>query len=100
MLSAHSGISRFTVLAMSSTSSARRATATFTLKVTTEIREDTVFVPFHWGDAQSINRLTHAAVDPVSGMPELKVCAVRAAAFVEDASVVSGFSRTGTGSGE
>jgi assimilatory nitrate reductase catalytic subunit len=43
-----------------------------------------VFVPFHWGDAQSINRLTNAAVDPASGMPELKVCAVRATAFVED----------------
>jgi assimilatory nitrate reductase catalytic subunit len=62
----------------------RRADATFTLKVTPAIREDTVFVPFHWGDAQSINRLTNAAVDPASGMPELKVCAVRATAFVED----------------
>jgi assimilatory nitrate reductase catalytic subunit len=62
----------------------RRASATFTLKVTPTIREDTVFVPFHWGDARSINRLTHAAVDPMSGMPELKVCAVRATATVED----------------
>ena len=90
----------------------RRAAATFTLKVTPAIREDTVFVPFHWGGAQSINRLTNAAVDPVSGMPELKVCAVRATAAAEDVSVVSGFlvppkphrgeggSRTGTGSGE
>ena len=62
----------------------RRASATFTLKVTPTIREDTVFVPFHWGDAQSINRLTNAAVDPTSGMPELKVCAVRATAAVEE----------------
>jgi assimilatory nitrate reductase catalytic subunit len=62
----------------------RRATATFTLKVTPTIREDTVFVPFHWGDAQSVNRLTNAAVDPTSGMPEFKVCAVRATAAVED----------------
>jgi assimilatory nitrate reductase catalytic subunit len=62
----------------------RRAAATFTLKVTPAIREDTVFVPFHWGGAQSINRLTHAAVDPTSGMPEFKVCAVRAIASVED----------------
>ena len=61
----------------------RRASATFTLKVTPAIREDTVFVPFHWGDAQSINRLTNAACDPTSGMPELKVCAVRATAVVE-----------------
>ena len=36
------------------------------------IRPDTVFVPFHWVGA---NRLTHAALDPSSGMPEFKVCA-------------------------
>jgi assimilatory nitrate reductase catalytic subunit len=52
--------------------------------VTPTIREDTVFVPFHWGDAQSINRLTNAAVDPTSGMPEFKVCAVRATVCVEE----------------
>jgi assimilatory nitrate reductase catalytic subunit len=57
----------------------RRGAASFTLKVTPTIREDTVFVPFHWGGEQSINRLTTAAVDPASGMPEFKVCAVRAA---------------------
>jgi len=66
------------------TLTSRRADATFTLKVTASIREDTVFVPFHWGDRQSINRLTNAAVDPVSGMPELKVCAVRTTASVEN----------------
>ena len=56
----------------------RRGVASFTLKVTPSIREDTVFVPFHWGGEQSINRLTSAALDPTSGMPEFKVCAVRA----------------------
>jgi assimilatory nitrate reductase catalytic subunit len=56
----------------------KRAHATFALKLTSAIREDTVFVPFHWGGEQSINRLTNAARDPVSGMPEFKVCAVRA----------------------
>jgi assimilatory nitrate reductase catalytic subunit len=64
--------------------STRRADATFTLKITSAIREDTVFVPFHWGDARSANRLTNAAVDRTSGMPELKVCAVRVSAVVED----------------
>ena len=54
------------------------APATFTLKVTPTIREDTVFVPFHWGGEQSVNRLTSAALDPISRMPEFKVCAVRA----------------------
>jgi assimilatory nitrate reductase catalytic subunit len=57
----------------------RRGTATFTLRVTPTIREDTVFVPFHWGGEQSINRLTSAALDPTSRMPEFKVCAVSAA---------------------
>ena len=39
----------------------RRGSATFMVKVTRSIREDTVFVPFHWGDEQSANRLTTAA---------------------------------------
>ena len=58
----------------------RRGAGRFKVKLTTTAREDTVFVPFHWGGAQSINRLTHAALDPVSRMPEFKVCAVRAEA--------------------
>jgi assimilatory nitrate reductase catalytic subunit len=55
----------------------RRGVATFKVKVTPNIREDTIFVPFHWGDEQSVNRLTNAALDPISRMPEFKVCAVR-----------------------
>jgi assimilatory nitrate reductase catalytic subunit len=41
------------------------------------IRPDTVFVPYHWAGAKSINRLTIAAQDPISKIPEYKVCAVR-----------------------
>jgi assimilatory nitrate reductase catalytic subunit len=55
----------------------RRGTAVFTLKTTSAIREDTVFVPFHWGGEQSANNLTNAALDPTSKMPEFKVCAAR-----------------------
>jgi assimilatory nitrate reductase catalytic subunit len=55
----------------------RRGRATFKVKVTPCAHEDTVFVPFHWGGEQSVNRLTNAALDPVSRMPEFKVCAVR-----------------------
>ena len=55
----------------------RRGTALFKVKVTPAIREDTIFVPFHWGGYQSVNRLTNPALDPMSRMPELKVCAVR-----------------------
>jgi len=55
----------------------RRGTAVFGVKTTTTIREDTVFVPFHWGGEQSANNLTSAALDPTSKMPEFKVCAAR-----------------------
>lgn len=55
----------------------RRGRARLLVSVSALMREDTVFVPFHWGGDQSVNRLTHAALDPVSRMPELKVCAVR-----------------------
>ena len=55
----------------------RRGTAIFTVKTTTTIREDTVFVPFHWGGDQSANNLTNPALDPTSKMPEFKVCAAR-----------------------
>jgi assimilatory nitrate reductase catalytic subunit len=55
----------------------RRGSAIFTVKTTTTIREDTVFVPFHWGGAQSANNLTNPALDPTSKMPEFKVCAAR-----------------------
>ena len=55
----------------------RRGGASFKVRVTAGIREDTVFVPFHWGGEQSANRLTNAALDPVSRMPEFKVCAAR-----------------------
>ena len=55
----------------------RRGCAEFRVKVTADIRMDTLFVPFHWGGKQSVNRLTNPALDPVSRMPEFKVCAVR-----------------------
>ncbi|RYE76242.1 MAG: hypothetical protein EOO74_08740, partial [Myxococcales bacterium] len=35
--------------------------------------------PFHWPGEQSANRVTNDAVDPISGMPEFKVCAVSVA---------------------
>ncbi|GAA3802929.1 molybdopterin oxidoreductase family protein [Cellulomonas soli] len=45
-------------------------------RVTDVVRPDTVFLPFHWAGPGSANRLTTDATDPVSGMPEFKVCAV------------------------
>jgi assimilatory nitrate reductase catalytic subunit len=38
---------------------------------------DTLFVPFHFGGKGCANLLTNPALDPVSRMPEFKVCAVR-----------------------
>ena len=55
----------------------RRGSANFKTKISRNIREDTIFVPFHWGGMQAANRLTNPALDPTSKMPEFKVCAVR-----------------------
>jgi assimilatory nitrate reductase catalytic subunit len=55
----------------------RRGSARMGVEITSGIREDTVFVPFHWGGDGSANRLTNPALDPISRMPEFKVCAVR-----------------------
>ncbi|MFN0119065.1 MAG: molybdopterin oxidoreductase family protein [Blastocatellia bacterium] len=55
----------------------RRGAATFRVRLSAGIRQDTIFTPFHWGGASSANLLTNAALDPVSRMPEFKVCAVR-----------------------
>ena len=59
----------------------RRGSGSFRIRTTRSIREDTVFVPFHWGGNQSINRLTSPALDPSSRMPAFKACAVRVEAL-------------------
>lgn len=56
--------------------SSARGTAVLTAHVTPRTRPEVVFVPFHWSGQGSANRLTVDATDPVSGMPEFKVCAV------------------------
>jgi assimilatory nitrate reductase catalytic subunit len=55
----------------------RRGSCTLRAQVVTTIRPDTVFVPYHWAGARSINQITIAAQDPISKIPEFKVCAVR-----------------------
>jgi assimilatory nitrate reductase catalytic subunit len=55
----------------------RRGAAVAPARITDTIRADTVFLPFHWGDAGCANLVTHDALDPTSRMPEFKVCAVR-----------------------
>jgi assimilatory nitrate reductase catalytic subunit len=53
----------------------RRGAAVVKARFSRDIRFDTLFLPFHWPAA---NQLTNDALDPVSRMPEFKVCAARA----------------------
>ncbi|WP_248928837.1 assimilatory nitrate reductase catalytic subunit NasC [Paenibacillus hamazuiensis] len=55
----------------------RRGSIVVRSRITPEIRQDTVFVPMHWGDLQNVNRITNQALDPTCRMPGFKVCAVR-----------------------
>jgi assimilatory nitrate reductase catalytic subunit len=55
----------------------RRGSAVMKAHLSAAIRMDTLFSPFHWGGAGRVNLLTNPALDPVSKMPEFKVCAVR-----------------------
>ena len=52
----------------------RRGATEAVARITEAIRPDTVFMALHW---EGVNRLTNPALDPVSKMPEFKVCAVR-----------------------
>lgn len=61
--------------------SSRRGAVTATVRCVPALRYDTVFLPFCFpGDGTwegGANALTSPALDPVSRMPEFKVCAVR-----------------------
>ncbi|MFH8343723.1 molybdopterin oxidoreductase family protein [Streptomyces sp. NPDC018045] len=55
----------------------RRGRAVAPARYSEAIRPDTLFMPFHWPGPGRANTLTNPALDPTSGMPEFKVCAVR-----------------------
>ena len=55
----------------------RRGTVTLRAQVVTTIRPDTIFIPFHWPGEKSANRLTVATLDPISKIPQYKVCGAR-----------------------
>lgn len=55
----------------------RRGSVELAALVVQSIRPDTVFIPYHWPGKKSANRLTIQALDPISKIPEYKVCAVR-----------------------
>jgi formate dehydrogenase major subunit len=44
--------------------------------VGTRVNTGVLFIPFHFWEAAA-NVLTNTAYDPVAGIPEFKVCAVR-----------------------
>jgi assimilatory nitrate reductase catalytic subunit len=54
----------------------RRSFVILECRVVKSIRPDTIFIPYHWPEKRSANRLTNNALDPISKIPEFKVCAV------------------------
>lgn len=62
----------------------RRGHVLFDADITSTIRPDTVFAPFHYGGRAAANLLTNPALDPTSRMPEFKIAAVRVTAWPRD----------------
>lgn len=64
----------------------RRGQVRVKAKVTEDIKEGILFVPMHWGkvlqnDLNRANNLTNNLVDPLSGEPDFKYCAVKAVKY-------------------
>jgi assimilatory nitrate reductase catalytic subunit len=57
--------------------SSRRGQIVVRARLSRDIRADVLFVPFHWGGEATANKLTNPVLDPVSRIPEFKVCAAR-----------------------
>ncbi|MCH7231696.1 molybdopterin oxidoreductase family protein [Glycomyces sp. L485] len=55
----------------------RRGSYTAPARLTNDIRPDTVFSPFHFPGAANANAAVSDVLDPISRMPEFKVCAVK-----------------------
>jgi formate dehydrogenase major subunit/formate dehydrogenase alpha subunit len=56
--------------------SSRRGTIRARIQISNKAVDGTVFIPFHFA-AAAANMLTNAVLDPISGIPEFKVCAVK-----------------------
>lgn len=57
------------------TVSSRRGSINVKVLISDTVAEGIVFIPFHYREAAA-NMLTNTALDPISKIPELKVCAV------------------------
>jgi assimilatory nitrate reductase catalytic subunit len=55
----------------------RRGDITLPAQVVKTIRPDTVFIPYHWAGKKAANQITLRALDPISKIPEFKVCACK-----------------------
>nr|WP_300674358.1 molybdopterin dinucleotide binding domain-containing protein [Desulfoluna sp.] len=54
----------------------RRGKINAKVNISGRMEKGTVFLPFHFAEAAA-NRLTNAKLDPISKIPEFKVCAVK-----------------------
>ncbi|WP_025715654.1 assimilatory nitrate reductase catalytic subunit NasC [Paenibacillus sp. 1-18] len=54
----------------------QRGSFTVRSRIKPNIREDTLFVPMHWGGVQNVNRATRTELDPFCRMPGFKTAAV------------------------
>ncbi|WP_026563011.1 nitrate reductase [Bacillus sp. J37] len=58
------------------TVASKRGKITVRSKISEKIRQDTVFVPFHWAEDQNVNMLVGEDLDPTCKMPGFKVSTV------------------------
>jgi assimilatory nitrate reductase catalytic subunit len=61
-----------------------RGTVRCVVRVSSDIRYDTVFLPFHYAGDESANLLTEGVTDPISGMPEFKHTTVQVRAVARE----------------
>ncbi|WP_424765603.1 assimilatory nitrate reductase catalytic subunit NasC [Paenibacillus sp. sgz302251] len=54
----------------------RRGSFSVRSRITDKIREDTLFVPMHWGGVQNVNKATSPELDPHCKMPGFKTSTV------------------------
>lgn len=57
--------------------SSRRGSTVLPALVVKTIREDSVFIPYHWAPPVAANQLTKSSFDPISWIPAFKTAAVR-----------------------
>jgi len=56
--------------------SSRRGSITAKVNISDKTAPGVIFIPFHFADSAA-NKLTNAVLDPISKIPEFKVCAVK-----------------------